>query len=78
MLRPVGQGLARLESQPLALLCILLKMREKSESREVLVKSGSEFIEARVTWEIVAKLLLRSGVYIFFDGLDCLRFFELE
>jgi glycosyltransferase involved in cell wall biosynthesis len=41
---------------------ILLKMREKSESREELVKSGREFIETGFTWEIAAKILLRSGV----------------
>ena len=41
---------------------ILLKMREKSESREELVKSGREFIKTGFTWEIAAKILLRSGV----------------
>jgi hypothetical protein len=37
-------------------------MRDKSESREELVKSGKEFIETGFTWEIFARMLVRSGV----------------
>jgi glycosyltransferase involved in cell wall biosynthesis len=41
------------------LSAILLRMRDRSESREDLVKSGREFIETGFTWEAAVKKLLQ-------------------
>ena len=41
------------------LSAILLRMRDRSESREDLIKSGREFIETGFTWEVAVRKLIQ-------------------